>query len=770
MAITTGGSNLLVEKGEKIGLGVAAVVGVGLLALGLMNALDRPQDPVEFSKALENKASQLTSAMNAPKVDIENVSDGLVKPVDARPVSVDLNRNPYYDPTQPPDTRRTTPIIQRVFEGQADMAVLKILANDFQLEKDPATQEVTKIRVGVVGAKDPNAKIDPTQVGNFLKEASKRFRSGQIPKKRKDPPAGAGMLGGPPGSGFGGGPPGSGFGGGPPGAGMMGGPGGPGRPGGAGFAGGGFLGGQGNNPPGGYGMAGATGKGEMEVNYIEGENDEDIEKQMNGRRLAITIRPQKMVVLQASFPYRAQLEKFRVALRYQKIEDLYSHSEDMPTFHGLDVQRRALNPKTDEPIEEWQTIDLAQTSQDLRAVTLSYNEDSNDLKRVELHEDHMLVMPLPHELAGKYPEMKLKSIKDSIDKIKKADPKNTAPKPPKTKYGGEGNPFKRDNNTNAGAGLYNPPGGEGMGGFFPPGGRKGGNESGSKGGEPGSPSAPESKYEPPEFVFVRAYDASILDGYTYEYRLRVKVKNPNFGKKGQVSKESDADLEELPPLDEHWYTIPQKVKIPQTGYFYVIDPLPPGKTIKPLPAPNREKGQAVVQFQRWTDYLQVNSRLNEPVGDWIQSELIATRGQFVYGKAFSQLPFWSPTENAFILRDLPGEIVPKGKEPRKGVELYPVRPATLLAVEVAGGQPSTTVAKVPPNLGEKTNRGGLVDDNSAAEVLFLLPDGTMEVHSSARDRPDPDRKERDENFKKWTDDTEKKNPTTPPPKKGGGDF
>ena len=49
----------------------------------------------------------------------------------------------------------------------------------------------------------------------------------------------------------------------------------------------------------------------------------------------------------------------------------------------------------------------------MRAVKLAYKEDPADLQRVMLPEDHMLVMPLPHEMegSGKYPEhTKLKSI------------------------------------------------------------------------------------------------------------------------------------------------------------------------------------------------------------------------------------------------------------------------------------------------------------------------------------------------------------------------
>jgi len=252
--------------------------------------------------------------------------------------------------------------------------------------------------------------------------------------------------------------------------------------------------------------------------------------------------------------------------------------------------------------------------------------------------------------------------------------------------------------------------------------------------------------------------------------MRVKVKNPNFGKKDQVSKASDAENEEIPPLEEQWFVIPDKVKLPQSAYFYVVDPVKQPNTIKPLPTPDRDKGQAIVQVQQWIDYI-APYQVKEPVGDWVQSELLATRGQYVYDKAFTPLPFWSPTEDAFVLREIPGEKTPKGKDPRRGVELFPVRPHTLLAVEVTGGKPPKDDAKVPSNVGEPTNRGGLIDDQSATEVLFMLPDGSMEVHSSARDRADADRKEREEHFKKWVEETEKQNPAgSPPPKKGKDDF
>src|SRR5262249_22472316 len=255
-----------------------------------------------------------------------------------------------------------------------------------------------------------------------------------------------------------------------------------------------------------------------------------------------------------------------------------------------------------------------------------------------------------------------------------------------------------------------------------------------------------TSYEPPDHIYVRVYDTDIKDGLEYQYRMRVKLKNPNFGKKDQVSKASDAENEELPALDEHWYEFPQRVKVPQTVYHYVVEPTPAKpKESQALAAPSPEKGQAVIQFQRWYGQLDLNEKLKEPVGDWVIAELLATRGMYVSGKAFSPVPFWSSVENAFVLREVTGDPKPaKGKDPRRGAMVEPIRPRTLLTVEVSGGK---VKARMQPNPGERTNRGGLVEDDSASEVLFLYPDGSLELRSSASDKADADRKERDEHFR-----------------------
>src|SRR5262245_5345362 len=106
-----GGKDFLLEKGEKIGLGIAAGLGLLLLVLGFMSLADRPQDPEAYKKALESKQSQIQSALNSPDAKIEAVPEDLAKSATAKAVALGPNSAPYFDATTPPDGKRASPII-----------------------------------------------------------------------------------------------------------------------------------------------------------------------------------------------------------------------------------------------------------------------------------------------------------------------------------------------------------------------------------------------------------------------------------------------------------------------------------------------------------------------------------------------------------------------------------------------------------------------------------------------------------------------------------
>ena len=72
----TGSQGLFVEKGEKIGLGIAVGIGVLFLALGVMALVGRSQDPEAFAKNVDGKAADLNSKMNSPTAMIDPIDQG----------------------------------------------------------------------------------------------------------------------------------------------------------------------------------------------------------------------------------------------------------------------------------------------------------------------------------------------------------------------------------------------------------------------------------------------------------------------------------------------------------------------------------------------------------------------------------------------------------------------------------------------------------------------------------------------------------------------
>ncbi len=752
MGKASGAKDFLIEKGERVGLGAAGVAGGALLVMGVLSIFSRDQNPAEFAKQIDTKAQSVVAQINAPATKIEDIQGKLTEEVKNTQVTLQPLTQQIFDPNPQPDGKRAAPTVLRIMEGSADLGIVKIAANDIVITEENGR---TKITVGVISSRDPKEKN--TGSGKIVADLKKKYEESDPKKRFRLPPAAA------PGVTPGAAP------GGPPGAAP--GPGGMARP--AGFPGGGPPPAAGGPPPGGMMTPGAgsapgganavtAGKRDL-VEYIDGTSDEDLETKMKGRRLAITIAPQRMTVLQAAFPYRAELENYARALKFASLAELYSRPDEMPVFNGVEVQRKTLKPNG-LLIEDWTPLPFVENSQPLRAVKLVDKEESADLSWVTLPEENQLVMPLPQEVTGKYPEMKLATIQAAIKKLKDSNVRPNIPAPPSKLSGAAVSAFGRGNLSPAAAGLYGPGGGAadgptGMpaGSFMLPQAKKAGTPETAPG------TATTGKIEPPDYIYIRVFDNDIREGVVYQYRMRAKLFNPNFGKHDLVSKRSDADNKELPVGEEHWYTFPQSVSIPAASYQYAIDARPAAKGQLPPPKP----GQALIQVHKFEQRFKTTgdrageARIDEPVGDWVIGELLATKGAYLKGLAFAELPFWSSVKNDFELREVAGEaktVTGKGPkkdviEARKGVLYTPVPDRTVITADIAGGQ---VKEKVPNNPTEKTTRTGPIADEMGTEVLLMYQDGSLELKSSAVDKADADRKEREAAWLKWVSDTKAK--------------
>ncbi len=773
MASSGGFKGFLLEKGEKVGVLVAASVGALLAVWGLLNwlGMEESKSSEALAKGMISSADQVKGKLNEKVAPLPDPTGAIAQALTPAMVAKADPLPSLFDPHKPPDNRRINPEIVKISEGQIDVVYLKIRSNDVVLEFDKDRTTVKRIRLGVLTTRKEELKGD---LGKYASDLVGKVKNPSPPTAVGN--AGFGFPSGPPGMGaMGGFNPYANKGGFPMGAmGAMGALGAPPPPGNkGGFPPMGAMGALGVPPmvPGvGGGSEGAFENGSTaftlgagferrDVQYVEANADDEqaLEKEINGRPLADTIRPERMAVIQASFPYKEQLEKIRIALRLKNLDEVFTNQDAIPVFAGFEVQRRVID-RFGKPVvpqgskEEWNPLPYLLNGHELNMVKLWANPEEKDHQWVMLDPTNRLVVSLPYPLAGKYPSLRLQSLLSTIEKRKSANKTPVAPPVPSR--------FKfEDSQGLFGGGTQRPAaknsffGGQGdapPAGAYNPFGKKDGKDENM-----GGVASPAVEY--PENVLLRFHDNTIEEGYEYEYRVRVLMLNPNFEKKDLVQVEDDAKVKILPanPYDG-WVQIPGRASIKREKTFYAIDSLQTYEektATKPVAA-----NEVGLQFHQWVLRLKTSARTQEPVGDWVLTEMKATKGTFVGGSVVTPLPLWDSSYSDFSLKQIPGEKAPVGKDKEvpRGVKIDPL-PQRPFVLDIRGGK---VVERVP--VPGKTTRD--VFDESAIEVVLISPDGTdIQIRSTALDKPNLDRKAREEKWLTWVKEVKTKTDT-----RGGG--
>jgi hypothetical protein len=737
---------LLLEKGEKLGIYAAAGLMVLLIVFAAYSAMDA-KSPDDTVKGFKDSVQNIDTAIKNPNPQLPDVPDWAKGQYTVDLVDGRAHPTPYplFDPIAQPDNKRQNPRVLPVVEFQTDFFAPKVLAIDITDDG----------RVGVLEFRSNRNQQAPN-----LDQWRQQFQGKQlknIPKGKSPPPQPTGGPGFappgaamPPSGGFGP-PPGAGFG--PPGGGS-------GYPGGSGSMPPGAAMGDGEGrmfPPGGMpGMGGYGGYGgygaQFDTNAQRGEVryvSLDDEQAFKGKSLALSIFPRRMVVIEAAFPYKEQLDEIRRALRLNSIADVFQTDGATPLFKGIDLERRMILPNG--KAMEWQPLDYLQNYAPVYKRMVAEHPDAEDLNYVKMHYAHKLWMAYPEALQTTYPEVRMKTITDTIQKQKDLN------KPPvqakaDNRLKGEGDVFAPIGAQNTGNNLFGnmEDAGMGAGGMNLPGWMRGKGQKMTTGDE--GVVASTGQQEAIDYILVRVFDAdkNMRPGVKYQYRMRVKMENPNFKKKEMMSRPSDADKE---VLEGEWAEMQGTVGVPPESYLYVSEPSGDKK------GPQLKDGQALLQVQRWVPQVQFD-RNREPFGDWFVADVPVNRGTFVTGKQLVTIPLWSSERFNFVMRELPPEKFAKSKEPRRGV-LMDLSRNDLLIVDIQGGKYSRYFAKP----GTRP-----VDDEAAYEVLFLREDGTLEVRNSATDKEDTARKEREERWKKWVDEVEKNSKNVQPGTPAGSRF
>ncbi len=252
----------------------------------------------------------------------------------------------------------------------------------------------------------------------------------------------------------------------------------------------------------------------------------------------------------------------------------------------------------------------------------------------------------------------------------------------------------------------------------------GGTEGGvfrNEGVNPRNPNAGTEPETTPK-ALVRFIDVGVEQGKSYRYRVRVLVANPNFGKPEKVIFEA---LASIPVLYSPWWEVPENVSIPSKYDYYVVDQheLDP-RTAKQFLSRGADlestgNDSTAIQIHKWVEEFD-SGRGNLECGDWVIAErLIVHRGETIGRRINSDMPQWDPYTESFKVKP---QRIRRRFEKKEEIDAVGVdfnkKPANIV-VDFVGG-PNYKM----PNMRE---------ENSAVNLLVLSPEGKLIVRNSQVD-------------------------------------
>jgi hypothetical protein len=710
--------DFMLRRGQYIALGVGAAVFLPLsvMGMGLVFSSGRSSSNVKVLQDSDQRAKSNLQTSRPPEDAAKPPPEFFVEmkftPVDPMPYDTDL---PWFVPSTVEDSHRRNPEV--------------LLVSDFQTQ---LVRGAFHSYIVVPGSKGPQVGVladkkvaDPKRVGKAKKEYERLQRQLKRLGLSNLLTQGGGMNGMGARGGLGGGlgaAGGMGGKGGPGGgAGLGAGPGmgmGPGMgPGGMGMGPGG-MGGRGGFQGGGLG-AGAGMLGNMPGQRLPGFTSLRVElvdlDKIGDQKLAEQLTPVRMIVINGTFPYRKELEEFRSKLRKHSLSELMAlidSNEAEFAFEGFEIERQVYGPDGKVKVP-WQpyTSELVENLVSVFSKAVDFQQEDPRLTEYSMITKG-LVAPRPMLARDeKYPPVSIGSLDQAMknmDKQMTPDVKRAMSDLERKLAKKQGsfdvlNPFApfKDEEENPEAQKPVPNAG--------------------KQGDKNPSEDPDAEIVVPDKVLVRLIDF-VQPGYSYEYRIKVKMANPNYKSK-LVAYPALAKPKEL--VAGEWSMVP-KVDVPAETLWYAVDPRP-------------DPEKVTLQMQKWVDYIQPQSDMSAstsvPVGDWCILEREPTfRGDYIGRVANVQVPVWSTEKETFEF----------AHGTRKSSPFVPVdftvsegnKKAVL--VDFAGGKGHTT------KVGERQVREDL-----PLELLVLNPDGKLVLRNSVDDEADKERSAREDEWHEW---------------------
>ncbi len=519
--------DFLLQKGEWLLLGLAGFGLVVLLIMGVSTGTGA-ENPDDIAGKMSSQAAGIHDKVaNDKNQNPPGLPDWFdkIRPGEPVPSNLFIVKGPLFDPVTRPDTRRENPMVFGIedYEIQLVRGPMK----GFDIIRGSDGRDMIAVRIT-----KNKGEYDPTKAKDALAEIKTKQ------KGRRNQPARPMVVAPPPM------PPGP--------AGPPAGPGGP----------------RGEGGPGGYGQGAYNPEARRTEETIEYIPLETLDKALaEGKVAAVTVHPVRMVVVNATFPYRKELEEIKRAMR---LRDLASAAQFGPHFgkmveekdetgfltlvekeRSFEIQRRVtqrLPNGTEVVIEDWpagvnDTYDI-RAAYDNKILSKSLADHAEEgYIPYFLRYDEGLAMPLP-ELAtetGKgatYPRVTIPSIVETEKKLGKRPPIKASDLV-KTLQG----QTQTSRLAPRGSDTANAIGGNGTSGAPSAGPRPAG-PAVRPGGEgrpmgPGGPAGGQLGNEPPvvdiDHWLVRFVDADVKPGFTYQYRVRLNMQNPNLAQPEMVA-------------------------------------------------------------------------------------------------------------------------------------------------------------------------------------------------------------------------------------------
>ncbi|MBA4062874.1 MAG: hypothetical protein C0501_04045 [Isosphaera sp.] len=686
--------NVMLAKGEYLAMGVAGVVLALLLVWGA-SRWSGAKDPTETVKSLEGKARTVHDQIRNPQVDdndplIPKIDDVFKKPYRfvTAPVGAFPLTGPQFDPIAKPDTKRDRPQVLKIERYQADLVRGAMKGYDVVFDQDG-----TPTRIGMVVARQVGPQ-DRAALEKLGKNIEKRV-GGKAAPVPPPPKVGDGMGG---------------------------------------------VADGGRGPGGGFDTTAQ--RVELGIDYVPiAELGRALTE---GKKVpAAAVVPLRMIVLNAEVPYRRQVDEIRRALRLPSYQEAQRWG---PIYDGYEIQRRvtrAVPGGKPDVIQDWPpdlkpNYDFEALYADLIARRKFEDGWELDYLSYFIRYDMALALPLPKLVLGSYPNLKLEGINATIEALKKSQ--LTPPQQSELEKQFLSRPPRND--------LYRPVNPVQTGGFL----------AGADGGRPmGMPPAigPVPPVGPPpkavpvrpgdqrnqeaappveiDQLLLRFVDVDVRPGYTYEYRVRLRMLNPNKGMEKDVANPAYA-RDEI--LYSPWAQIADAITVPPEAHQYAVDPAAyrsrlekefPAKEDKPLlDRLQARDNQVVVEQLAWLEQVRTDAGgKREPIGTWVVADVPVGRGEWVGRKQYVKLPVWSSENNKYVLREVPDKLVIGKREfsPRGWLMDFSADKSVL--VDFEGGRVTTA----------RPGRAAVTED-AAVEMLIVRPDGSLVVRSSEADERD----------------------------------